>query len=75
MTEQPHHSPPVGRSPPPHEEPSDLPPDPGFRGLIGIVFVIGLIVLAAVLIKRAKDSAALMDCAITHAPSCRALVD
>ena len=54
------------------ESPSD---PPGNRGLIGVVFVIALIGTAIWLMNRMQTYASLGDCAFTHAPQCRELID
>ncbi len=43
--------------------------------LVGIVFAIVLAVGALYLVNRMRHWAAMGDCAFTHAPACRELID
>ena len=46
-----------------------------YGGLLGVLFVILLALLAIWLIERMRTYASLGDCAFTHAPQCRQLLD
>lgn len=41
----------------------------------GVLFVVALTLGAIFLIQQMRNSASLLECAFTHAPKCRALVD
>ena len=63
----------VDPTPAPRTDPPGSPPSN--RGLIGVVFVIALIGTAIWLMNRMQTYASLGDCAFTHAPQCRELID
>lgn len=46
-----------------------------YGGLIGVLFVLGLVVGAIWMIERMRAWATLGDCAFTRAPACRALIN
>ena len=46
----------------------------GAGPIIGVVFVIALTIGAVFMIQKMRDAATLADCAFTHAPACRALL-
>jgi hypothetical protein len=51
------------------------PEKPRDFALIGIIFAIVLAVGALYLVNRMRHWAAMGDCAFTHAPACRELID
>ena len=59
------------------DEPEPEGPDEPSRygGLIGVVFVVALALGAMYLVERMRHYATLGDCAFTHAPACRELLD
>ena len=58
-----------GRPPKGPDEP------PNNRGLLGVLFVVVLIVGAIWLVDRMRLWASMGDCAFTHAPQCRELLE
>ena len=65
---------------PPDQEESERsdeeePERSGNGPLYGVLFAVALTAGALFLMTRMRDAAALLDCAFTHAPQCRALVD
>lgn len=59
----------------PPREPGSTGADTSNRGVLGLLFVVLLVVLAIWLMNRMQTYAALGDCAFTHAPQCRELLD
>lgn len=55
------------------DDPRDDEPS-GNGALLGVLFAIALTGLALYLVQRMRDSAALLDCAFTKDPKCRALI-
>jgi hypothetical protein len=53
----------------PDEEPS------GYRGLLGVLFVLLLVIGAIYLVERMRHAASLADCMFTRDPACRTLMD
>ena len=59
----------------PPREPGSTGAQTSNRGVLGILFVVLLVVLAIWLMNRMQTYASLGDCAFTHAPQCRELLD
>lgn len=55
-------------------EPQGEEPERSFA-LVGVIFVILLAVGAMYLVNRMRHWAAMGDCAFTHAPACRELIE
>lgn len=55
------------------KEPEDE-PGSGNGALYGVLFAVALTVGALYLMQRMRDSASLLDCAITRDPKCRELI-
>ncbi|WP_375461656.1 hypothetical protein [uncultured Enterovirga sp.] len=47
---------------------------PGNGAILGVLFAVALTVGAIYLVERMRHSASLFDCAFTHAPKCRELI-
>lgn len=47
----------------------------GNAAIWGVLFVVALTIGAIYLIERMRSSAALAECAFTHAPKCRELIE
>ena len=47
----------------------------GNGAIFGVLFAVGLTIGAIFLMSRMQQAAALLDCAFTHSPKCRELID
>ncbi len=52
----------------------DQQPSGGIGALFGVLFAVALTIGALYLMQRMRDSAALLECAITRDPKCRELI-